>query len=474
MSIGRSAFWLATSVAAAACVATLAFALGTLPVRPLDGSEGNLLFDAARIRDHLPLYVDPLRGAWDYGPVPSRYYVLYTPLWSALLAALPASAAPFAGRALAAGAWFGLLTGIATGAPAPNRRAAMAGALFLGGAYPLTLFGAAARPDSLALLLAGLATIRCVRSGRVGAAEGALFALAAFVKPNVFAAGVGAIAMDVARRRGKAWPACVAAAVTSAACAAALHLASRGAWIEHLARSTQTSMSARLWIDQMGSRLPFFALPLGLAAWCAGRARAHVVLGALAASSAWTLWSLAKIGSASNYWMEPCVVGLAAIARLPLPSPGPVGRAAGGVVMIAQALWTGVAAVRSSLESIDAAPRARAAILASRARCGAGPSAIIIAEEAGIEEMVDGRVVQQPVELVHLTRLGKYPEDLWEADVRRREVRCLVMLSDLLERPASRVDVEHDLFGPPMRAALRSRFELVGQEAGVRWYRARD
>ncbi|MGH7436420.1 MAG: hypothetical protein ACRENE_12175, partial [Polyangiaceae bacterium] len=92
--------------------ATFVFAVATLASRPLDGSEGTFLFEAARIRHGLPLYVDPLSGAFDYGAVPSRFYVLYTPFWAAVVASFPEGAAPALARALSLAAWFGLLGGL--------------------------------------------------------------------------------------------------------------------------------------------------------------------------------------------------------------------------------------------------------------------------------------------------------------------------------------------------------------------------
>src|SRR5262249_42102781 len=182
------------------------------------------------------------------------------------------------------------------------------------GAYPLAIFGAAGRHDAPALLLAGIALLRALRRGRVGAPEAALFALAAFVKPNVVGAAAGALACEIAARPPAAWPAARGGAALGAACVAGLHAASDGAWVTHLFLSTQTTPLLGLWRDQMKSRLPFFALPLAAAGWCAWRARgspgAPIALCALAASCAWTGWSLAKVRSASNYCMDPFALRL--------------------------------------------------------------------------------------------------------------------------------------------------------------------
>jgi hypothetical protein len=467
----------AAVVCAVACTATLTWALASLAWRSLDGTEGHLLFDASRIRDHLRLYVDPVQGAWDYGPVPARYYVLHLPLWAAVLSCFPAGAAPYVARALAVGAWFGLLAGIALGAPRPNRFAAWCAALFVGGAFPLALFGAAGRHDAPALLLAGVALLRSMRRGHSGPLEGALFALAALVKPNVAGAAAGVLLHDVVTRGWRAWPALLAAAAVVAAAAAGLHVASSGMWLEHLLRSTQTTPIASLWLDQMRTRLPFFAVPLAAAGWWAWRGRsseaARVGGWALVASSAWTIWSLAKVGSASNYWMEPCVAALAIVSRVQVPRLRVGATSAAAALAFGQSLWVGVAAVRSAVESLDGGGAKSAALLEARRTCGAAPNDVVIADEVGLEMMLDGRVVQVPFAMTHLVRAGRYPVQLWREDVTRPEVRCLAMQDDLLERPLDQVHVADDLFEPQMRRVLRDHFQLVSTTGGIWLYRAK-
>jgi len=467
----------AAIVCAVGCTATVAWALVSLPWRPLDGTEGHLLFDASRIRDGLRLYVDPLQGAWDYGPVPARYYVLHLPLWAGVLSLFPAAAAPHAARALGLGAWFGLLAGTALAAPRPNRIPAWCGALFVGGAFPLGLFGAAGRHDAPALLLAGIGLLRSMRRGRAGPLEGGLFALAALVKPNVVGMAAGVLLHDVAARGRRSWPPLLAAVAVVAAGAAGLHVASSGMWLEHLLRSTQTTPIASLWLDQMRTRLPFFALPLAAAGWWAWRGRsiasARVGGWALVASSAWTTWSLAKVGSASNYWMEPCVAALAIVSRVRVPGVGEQAAAAAAALALGQSSWVGVAAVRSSIEALGSGRAKTAALEGARRACGAAPNDVVIADEVGLEMMLDGRVVQVPFVMTHLVRAGRYPVALWTEDVTRSEVRCLAMQSDLLERPLDQVDVADDLYEPQMRRILRDHFQLVSATGGIWLYRAK-
>lgn len=471
----RKALWAAALVVAAVAFgATLLFALSTLASRPLDGSEGNFLFDASRLRQGFSLYVDPRLGAWDYGPVPSRYYVLYAPFWAATLAAVPGSFAPAFSRALSIVAWFGFLAGVFAATPRSRRGAVLVAVAFVGGLYPLTLFAASGRPDALAVALAGLAVVRSLRSGRVGAIEGALFALAPFFKPNVLAAGLGALAADVVSRRARAWPALAGAASAGVACAGVLDLASGGAWLEHLLKSTWMPLSPTLWLEQMATRAPFFAVPLAFSAWCALRAKDRLALSALGASVAWTLWCLAKIGSASNYWMEPCAVGVAIVATSPAPPLPAALRVIAAPLALVQACWSGVAAIRSSTEAILAAPRKRAAIASARAVCGAKDGEVVMADEPGIEMMLNGRLIEQPLVLTPLVRRGVFPEAIWLEDVARPPVRCLVMQSDLLEKTASEEDPDHDLFPPALRRALRARFALETSRDGAWIYRARS
>jgi hypothetical protein len=168
------------------------------------------------------------------------------------------------------------------------------------------------------------------------------------------------------------------------------------------------------------------------------------------------------------------VAALVAVARfgVPLPREGAVGWAVAGGSLL-QALWTGIATVRSSLEALPEV-RARAAFVArARATCGAGVDELVAADEPGLEQMLDGRVLTTPFQMTHLARRGRYPLGPWLLDLAAPEVRCLLMQDGLLERPLSEVSVEHDRFGPELRAALRDRFGFVEEQAGLRLYRAR-
>lgn len=479
----------ATIVAGASLVATLAWVLATMFVRPLDGVEGDVLFEADRLRDQLVLYIDPAIGAHDYGPVPARYLVLYPPVWSAILSIVPKGAsAPFA-RIAALASWCGLLGRIVARAPRERRRAVALGAGFVAGVWVLALFATAGRPDAFAVLLAGLALERSARGSsaggeaRIDVVAGALFALAAWVKPNVVGVAPGALAAAILaggassapRRVG---PGILGAIGASAIVAGVLTIASGRAWIDHLLLSTGQPPSLSLWIDQAATRLPFFAV-LFVSAGAAGlRARAtdagaRVATYALGTSLAWCVLSLAKIGSASNYFLEPCVASLVVLSRADVPSLGERGRAAFAGAALVQAIWTGTASATSALRQIPLA-RERAAVIATvRATCGASPNDLVVADEPGLERMMNGRIVQTPFQSTHLARRGRFPNEAWIADLAKPEVRCLVMQDDLLERPLELRSVEHDRFGPELRAALAAEFQLASERGGFFVYARR-
>lgn len=480
--VARSLFALAALVAASALVATLAWVVLTFSSRPLDGVEGDVLFEADRIRAGLPLYVDPAAGAHEYGPPPSRYLVLYPPLWSAVLSLSPAGSAHLVARAVAALAWFGLLAWIVLRAPRERRAVVGGAAAFVGGAWVLGLYGASGRPDALAILFSGLALERAARRGRLDAVAGALFALAAWTKPNVIGAAPGAIvaaALVAAPPRLRAVGGALrAGAGVSLVVGGILTDVAGRAWVAHLLASTGQPPSLSLWTEQMASRLPFFGLPMAAALALGWRGRRDpgvaIATGALASSAAWCVLSFAKIGSAANYVMEPSIAALVVLARAPLPALGPRAAIAASALAVAQAAWTGTASVRSALERIGTA-RARADALASaRAVCGAPPGSVVLADEPGLERMMNGRAVQTPFQSTHLARRGRFPTAAWVDDVGRPEVACLVMQDDLLERSLDRVSVEHDRFGPELRRALVARFELASERGGYRMYRRRD
>ena len=477
--LSRLCFVVAALVVTVSLAASLVWALGTLAARPLDGVEGDVLFEADRISRGLALYTAPTIGVLDYGPPPARFLVLYPPLWSALLSVVPpgaSSASVLVARVLALASWIAVLAWPVLRAPRPRRLAAGAMAAFVGSIWVLALYGASGRPDALAVLLAGVALERAARRGDVDVLGGVLFALAVWVKPNVVGAAPGAIVCAfVMRRRPGGF---LAAVATSAVVAGVLTFASGGRWLEHLLASTGQPPSLPLLLEQLAGRGPFFLLPIALSLACGWRARrdpgARIATAALATSTVWSLLCLAKIGSAANYFLEPMVCAVIVLARADVPPLGERARLALGVGSVVQALWTGMASVKSAARELPMAYARDRVLARTRATCGATTRSVVLADEPGLERQLNGRIVATPFQSTHLARRGRFPVDAWISDVASPEAACLVMQDDLLERPLAQVDVAHDRFGVELRRALRARFELVEVAGGYRIYRARD
>jgi hypothetical protein len=469
--VARLGWRLTAIILAVSLVAAVAFACVTLGSRPLENTEGCLLFEASRIRRALPLYTDPIVGAYDYGAVPARYYVLYPPLWSHLLALFPEGRAAAVARAMSALAWYGVLGSIAWGAHRRGRPAGVISAAFVGGVYTLALYGASARPDSLAVALAAMALERSVRATRAGLREGALFALAAWMKPNVVGLGVGAVASQVVAPMGvlAGWSS------VSALTLAVLLRESRGLFWHHLVAATGQSLSFSHWVEQVGTRAPFFLMPIGFALYCGtvGRADRGVRIAtlALATSLAWTLVSLAKIGSATCYWMEPCVAAVIVCAHAPVPHLAPRMRSGLALAALLQAFLTGTASVRSSIESILAS-QAKARVLADL-RASLRGSELMLSDDAGVEFAIDARLIDTPFQTTQLVRRGSFPREAWLADVGRPEIVAVVATSDLLDKPLGDVDLIHDRYDVELRRFLRDQFTLARRDAGYSLYSRR-
>lgn len=450
---GARVVWTVVGVALAlALLATIVFVVGTIGVRVPYWGEAEVLFEAARLRHQLPLYVDPIVGA-TYGPgAPSRYYVTYPPLWTWVVAFFPVGKAELFARVVCTAAWFGSLAALAREARPRHRRAAIGAAAFVAGIWVLANFATIGRPDSIAIAVATLALVRVLRHGRLDALGVALLVLVPWIKPTILGLPAGAVAamVFVDRRKGlRGIALALLLAVTSAAIA---HVASNGQLFAHVVRSNAQPFTLTAWLEQVPTRLPFFGPLVAWAAWCGYRERqdpaTRILLGALVGSFVWTLIALAKTGSSSNYWMEPCIAAVALIARS--------GRAAGlaqAVTALVVVLWTDIASIRAAIEHTSSERAAAAFVASVRDRCDLGPGEVAAADEAGIELVANGRIVIPTYQMVHLVRRGTFPAALWIEGLRSPETRCFVEHSGQLR------------LAPELQQALESSFAPVPSDA---------
>ncbi len=456
----------------------LVYAFGTAFARPIETVEGDILFEAQRVRNHLALYVDPVVGAYDYGPVPSRYHVLYTPIWPSVLAQIPGEIALPAARVASALAWYGFLVALALGAVPERRRAAIAAAACAGGTFMLVRHAATATADSVAVVVAGVALLRTLRVGRADAVVGALFALAAWTKPNVVGLAAGVLLREIFVGRSRALKPLAAGIVVSGALGFWTYRVSHGLWLEHLFRSTLQPASFRRAVVEIAPRLPFLGLPHAFAAYCVGRARpsfsASVLRWALASSSMWAAIEMGKVGSSTAYWLEPTIAAVAILAHVPIPHIRLLDVALARWALALAVLLTLALSAVASLKGVREAFERRAAIARVREKCGARASDLVLADHPGLEMMLDGRVLETPYQLTYLVRKGSYPLALWKADIAAPQIRCLVAETDLSDPAPAPSDLETERFGGEIRPALLARFELVGKDSGLWIYRARD
>jgi hypothetical protein len=185
-------------------------------------------------------------------------------------------------------------------------------------------------------------------------------------------------------------------------------------------------MSWSWWTEQLPPRILFFAPLFALAAWNAWRdRRANAIgLGALAASCVWVVFALAKIGSSSNYWMEPCVAAVALVARA---EPGAFrfgeSRAWHAAAALAAVLWADVAAIDGSLRHAKDYRDDAAFVVHVRSICGKG---VVYADEPGVELVLDGRIMMPAFQTVRAMAAGKLASAPFYSDLADSRVACVV------------------------------------------------
>jgi hypothetical protein len=460
-SLARPVWVLVGGILGVALVTTAWFVARTIAVRVPYWGEAEVLFEASRIRDGLPLYVDPLSGAREYGEPPSRFYVTYPPLWSGVVSLLPAGAACVGARIACTVAWFGTLGALVWKARRTSRLEAGAAAAFVAGIWVLANFATVGRPDSIACALAAAGLARAIRKGCVDVVSTAALVLAPWVKPTILGLPAGALAGAMAADRAQGQRTLAVAAILAGASVVVAYVSSGGALFAHVVLSNAQPFTLDGWLDQVPSRAPFF-LPLFAWAWWVGwRDRqspgARIGLAALAGAVVWTLFALAKTGSSSNYWMEPCVAAVALVAGA---APGPLrigqGRVEHALAVLVAVAWADTASVRAAIEHVRT-ERADASFVAeARARCQAGPDDVVAADEAGIELAANGRILVPTYQMVHLVR--RTQDDVlaaaWREDLRSPRIRCFVERSRQLD------------LVPEVKRGLVEGYEVVASGAG--------
>jgi hypothetical protein len=434
----------------------LVWAFANVRVRPLMGGEGETLFEAGRIRARLPLYIDPIAGVLDYGAPATRYYVIYPPLWSWALSFVTDSARGVCARLLGLGAWTAALAVLVARADRGSRLHALVFALFFASIFNLALFVVTARPDAAAALFAAIALERATRLGRVDALAGALFALAAWTKPTFLGLGAGALAVTLFVAPRLAWQAVGGGLVASALLFAVLQRASEGQWFHHLLASTLQPFDWAHWWASISHEAFFFFAPASYAAARAWKRRddprVAIGLGALVAAFGWAVFSVAKVGSATNYWIETALAVVAVAGRT--ASPAITHEPLLAALALAQSSWSGIASIRSAPQWIASDRRVDALLGSARTLCGARDSDFVLSDEVGAELRLDGRVATTAYQMAFLAQAGRFPVEPWVADIERPNVTCFVEHFGVMRRV------------PELTRALDAKFEPAAATDG--------
>lgn len=434
--LARALWVLAGAMLALAVLSTVGFVFATIRVRLPYWGEAEVLFEASRLRSRLPLYVDPLLGAHEYGEPPSRFYVTYPPLWSWVISRVPVAGAALFARIACTSAWFGALAGLVWTSRPESRRDALAAASFVAGTWVLANFAMVGRPDSIACALAALALARAIRKGTLDVLGIALFVLVPWVKPTLLGLPLGAIVGAALSDRTRALRILATAAALAATSLVLAQWSSGGALFVHVVRSNAQPFTLDAWLEQVPSRLPFFGPLFAWAGWVGWGSRAspgaRIGLVALGGSILVTLVALAKTGSSSNYWMEPCIGAVAVIAGT---APGPFrvgcGRLLHASIALVSVTWMSAASIRAAVEHARAERASATFVESLRARCGVPSSAVVAADEAGIELVANGRILTPTYQMVHLVRQrgpgpSTYPPTRWIEDLKAPRTRCFV------------------------------------------------
>jgi hypothetical protein len=387
---------------------TLAFIVWQNPHRLPEYVEAFCLHNARRIKEGLPLYVDPTIGASEWGLPPSRWFVGYAAPYAALLSFAPLQAVW--GRSLGMALFLGTLLYCAR----RNGEWSMwslAGAGLVVVSFRISQYACSARPDPLALACAGIAYARTLRADRVDTLSAIGFGLAVLIKPNIVSLGAAAMLFDIVRH--KRFLHLVPFGITLLTGACILHLVSHGEWLWHMKGGTAPSLSFARIGDQLRSSGPFVLVPVTLALLTSNiRAKAGVILAVTLAA-----FQFAKLGGAPNYWLESTVACVAALAWVERPRH--IGLLQSGLVF-AHLAWNSPILVQDITDELRHRGIHEASLARIRLRCGEG---FIFSSDLGVEWALNRRIHTTPLE-VYLQRTPVL-EKGWTDDI--KAAKCFVV-----------------------------------------------
>ncbi|WP_394824253.1 hypothetical protein [Pendulispora albinea] len=477
----RTARVLATFCLLTLAVTAVVFLAFSFVHRPYNAVEAELTFEATRAAKGFALYVDPVRGAWEYGEPPSRFSVLYTPFWPYLVGYL-AKVRPvtdtvrIVGRAVSILAW--LVAYIAPVLVAPRgKRTAPAVASVLGASLFFLIRNApSGTPDTLSAALASVALARAAKRDRVDTVSAVLFTAAPFMKPSCLGIFAGAFLVCVVQRKLGYKRALAAGAAMFIGLAGICHVLSGGLWIRDLVLSTGQEISFSRWVSEFGSRSFVLGLPHVIIAVLAWRQKVRwTVLGPLLTSIAWSTFSMAKLGSGSHYWYEPTLASIVAISAMANAEPlRPALAAWVRVGVLAMSITVAAITVPGELEQMHAYGHYEGTIARLKERCISGANDVAVSVDPVIEFSVSGRMIVPEWQTSFLVRHGLFPIESWRNDVRHPNVRCVVLPDDIEHPSVNPFDLgRSNVYATELRDVVRENFAFDGIVDGLFVHRRR-
>jgi hypothetical protein len=474
--LARALSLVAFAVSALATGIMVVWTVRSVAHRIPDYGEACVLFAASRLRNGYVLYIDPLLGAYEYGSVPSRTFVPYTPIYPALLSLLPASLQVSGARILGTICTLYAAMRILSHAYATDDAVACASKPFAARTHRilatwtvlLSTFGffefsgwlTNAKPEAMALACTIEGFLRTLRLGRGSVFSSILFATGFFLKPSFLGLGLGCVVasglLGPARIRAIA-----AYALTMGLIAFALMLASGGQFIRHMRAALGFAFVWERLGDALAHHLPFLAGVLVAGTVCIAASfrrqpwQARVSSLALGSSCFFACTGLLKIGSASNYCIEPMFACAAVTAHFGLPWNA-LRRTLAASTLLFSSLWSAVAAARNSRDDYRYWQIEPAAVQAVRRLCRTTPDEVAVADQPGVEWLISDRVLRHSLEFALLG--GKEPAHVvaWEGDARLPGITCMV----LYDRDDNRTTLPDGLVPPKVLAVYRERFPL--------------
>jgi hypothetical protein len=461
-------------IAVISALATLVFVAHAFVKSPQNPVAAEIGYEALRVARHLPLYVDPWRGAWEDGAPPARYYVLYTPIFPWLVGKLSSptlDGVKVVGRVFAVVGWLAVYVPPVVFASKERRRLTATAAMLGAGIYFISRHAASMSPDTFATGFVCLGVLRAVKKDGLDPLAAVLLIAGPFIKPSCLGGIAGAALVHLALRKPGWIRGSIAAAIAVVVLAIGCHLASDGAWLANISRSTGQPLTMTRWVQEFGSRVLVLGLPHGVVAWLAWRRKVTwLVVGPLIGSILWATFMMAKHGSGPHYWFEPTGLAIIAIAQFPPQGevrPLEAWAAAAFAVLVAITSWPQLLEEPGRYRSYEASKRL------IDEHCKRSPGEFVASGDLRLELELNGRISVPAWQSAFLARNGRFPAQAWREDLARPEVRWIALSMDPRQPPGTTNDeiVELSPFYDILKDVVLEHYELDEVVAGTYLWR---